>query len=101
MQDKILTKGVTLVDFWAPWCGPCRAMMPVIEKVQQEIKQDFKVIKINVDEQDNTYYSELISQHDIRAIPTLIIYKNGDVFSRFNGVQTASKLIEEIKKALE
>ncbi len=76
-----------LVDFWAPWCGPCRMIGPVIEQLAAENVGKLKVAKINVDENQN-----LAGSLDVQNIPTLILFHNGQVSDRFVGVQPKSRL---------
>jgi len=80
-----------LVDFWAPWCGPCRAIAPVLEELAKEYDQQIRVVKMNVDENPSTP-----SKYGIRAIPTLILFKNGDVAGQVTGAVSKSNLKEMI-----
>lgn len=81
-----------LVDFWAPWCGPCQAMGPIIEELSKEIADKAKVGKLNVDENSAT-----ASQYGIMSIPSIKIFKGGKVVKEFVGVQAK----ETLKKELE
>ena len=69
-----------LLDFWAPWCGPCRMVGPVIEQLAEEYSGRLKVGKVNVDEED-----ELSRRHTIRSIPTLVLYKDGKIVNQAAG----------------
>ena len=83
-----------LVDFWAPWCGPCQMMGPILEEVAEEAKDFAKVGKLNVDENPGT-----AGQYSVMSIPTLIIFKEGKPLKTMTGVQSKEALIEELKNA--
>jgi thioredoxin 1 len=101
MNNKIPNKGVVLVDFWAPWCGPCRNMLPILEKLQQDIKQDFTLIKINVDQaSDDTEIQGIVQEHKIRSIPTLVLYKDGVLIETLHGTQKLETLTSLVNKAV-
>ena len=84
-QEKIKAGGKVLVDFWAPWCGPCRAMAPTLEKFSAE-NEDIQVIKVNVDENPET------AEIGIRSIPTLIAYSGGEEIERVVGAVSGDRL---------
>ncbi len=83
-----------LVDFWAPWCGPCRMLTPVIEELAGENAGSAKVVKVNVDDSPN-----VAGNYGVSSIPTLMVFKGGDVVDRFVGVQPKSKLQAAIDAA--
>jgi len=83
-----------LVDFWAPWCGPCRQIAPVIEQLAGENMGAIKIGKLNVDDAPNSAQS-----YGVSSIPTLMIFKNGEVIDRFVGVQPKTKLQQAIDNA--
>ncbi len=95
-EEVLKNSKPVLVDFWAPWCGPCRAIAPVIEELAKEYEGQIEMVKINVDENPSTP-----SKYGIRAIPTLILFKNGDVVGQVTGAVSKSNLKEMInQKAL-
>ena len=76
-----------LVDFWAPWCGPCRRVVPLVEQIAQE-RDDIKVVKINVDEEQ-----ELAAQYQIMTIPTLMVIKQGQVVKQSIGAMPKAQIL--------
>ena len=88
-------KGVAMVDFWAPWCGPCRMLAPVVEELAGEYAGKVKVAKLNVDEAPDTS-----TQFGVSSIPTLIFFKDGKVVSQTVGLQTKSALQEKLNALL-
>jgi thioredoxin 1 len=88
--------GVTLVDFWAPWCGPCRMQGPIIDQVAQATQGKAKVAKVNIDTAAAT-----ATTHGVQSIPTLIIFKDGQALQQFVGVRSGKDLITAIDKAME
>ena len=80
-QDTIAKSTLpVLVDFWAPWCNPCKAMMPVLEELAQDLAGKVTIAKVNVDEA-----GEIAAQFGIRAIPTMILFKGGTIADQFTG----------------
>ena len=84
-----------MVDFWAPWCRPCRAISPVIDELEKEYAESLEVYKVNVDD-----CPDLPEKYSIRAIPTVIVYKGGEVAERVTGAVSKESLKEMIGKAL-
>ncbi len=82
-----------LVDFWAPWCGPCQAQGPILDELAGETEGKAKIMKVNVDE--NT---ELASQYSVMSIPALKVFKNGEVVEELVGVHQKDQLMEVIEK---
>ena len=83
-----------LVDFWAPWCGPCRIIAPSLEELNDEI-DNFRVVKLNVDENQQT-----AAQYDVMSIPTLIVFKNGQPAKKIIGAMPKKRLQQELEPAL-
>ena len=84
-----------LVDFWAPWCGPCRMIAPILEELSHEYDGKVKVVKINVDDSPNT-----AGEYGVRSIPTLILFKDGKVFEQTVGAQSKENLKQLVDKSL-
>jgi len=93
--NATVAKGVTLVDFWAPWCQPCRTQAPILERVAQAMGDRARICKVNVDE--NPAVARL---YQIQGIPTLILFKKRVGIKRFIGVQTAEDLLDAIRESL-
>ena len=91
-QEVLKSDKVTLVDFWAPWCGPCQMMGPIIEELAKEFEGKAKIGKCNVDEN-----GEVSEKFSIMSIPSIKIFKDGKIAKEFTGVQTK----EALKSALE
>ncbi|MBN2616674.1 MAG: thioredoxin [Spirochaetales bacterium] len=92
---KETSEGVVLVDFWAPWCGPCRAIAPTLEKLASEFGDSVKITKVNTDD-----YPELAQEFEVMGIPALFVLKNGEIVDRFTGVQPIGVLQNSLKNNL-
>jgi thioredoxin 1 len=83
-----------LVDFWAPWCGPCRVVAPHLEELNNE-RSDLRVVKLNVDDNPNT-----AARYNIMAIPTILLFKGGNVAHTIQGAMPKNRIVTEIEPAL-
>jgi thioredoxin 1 len=95
-SDVLKAGKPVLVDFWAEWCGPCRAIAPALEDMAGELKEKLTVAKINIDENPTTP-----QKYNVRGIPTLILFKNGQVAAMKVGALPKNKLFEWVESALE
>ncbi|MCL2177968.1 MAG: thioredoxin [Proteobacteria bacterium] len=95
-QNHVLESPLpVLVDFWAPWCGPCRAVAPIVEEIAKEYAERLRVAKLNVDECTQT-----AQQYAVRSIPTLLLFKGGNVVEQIIGSVPKTKLEELLQKVL-
>jgi thioredoxin 1 len=93
-RDVINSTQPVLVDFWAPWCGPCRMIAPVVEELAMEYAGSVKIVKVNID--DNSHSAEA---YGVSSIPTLLVFKGGQIVNSFVGVQSKSKIQQALDAA--
>ena len=92
-NEVIKNEGITVVDFFADWCGPCRKLSPILEEVEQELSGKVKFTKINTDEN-----IEMAKKYQVSGLPTLMIFKNGEPAERMVGLMPKSSIITNIEK---
>ena len=91
--NQQIKKGVTLVDFWAAWCGPCKMMAPILNDLSEELDGSTSIGKLNVEK-----YQSVSATYQVRGIPTMILFKDGKEINRFVGVKTKAFLLKEMMK---
>ena len=94
-EDVLKSETPVLVDFWAEWCGPCRIVAPLLDEIAAELGEKVKIVKLNVDENPNT-----AAKYGIMSIPTLMLFKNGEIASRQVGAAPKQKLHQWISGAV-
>ena len=93
-QEVLDHEGAVLVDFWATWCGPCRVLHPVLEEIAAE-RDDLKIVSIDIDENPC-----IAAQYEVLSIPTMILFKEGQLVNRMVGAMPKRKLLKELEPAL-
>lgn len=94
VEEALNTQDTVLIDFWAPWCGPCRMLSPVIDEIAQSLTPGLKVAKVNVDEQP-----ELAMKFGVMSIPTLVVLKGGEIVMSSVGVKSKSSILQMLQSA--
>ncbi len=95
-NDKVLKSSIpVLVDFWAPWCGPCKAMLPIMDELEKDYDGKVSLVKMNVDE--NT---DVPGKHNVMSIPTFLIVKGGEVVDSFVGTKSREEVAKRLDAAL-
>jgi len=85
-----------LVDFYATWCGPCQMLAPILEEVNRQLAPRLRVVKIDTDK-----YPQLASRYDIQALPTVVLFRDGELVDRIEGVLSAAQLVERLSPQLD
>jgi len=93
--NEVIKDGVVLVDFWAPWCGPCRMIAPVIEELAEEYEGKAKIAKVNTDEQP-----AIAAEYGIRSIPTILFFKDGQLVDQMIGAAGKAVFAEKLDALL-
>ncbi|MDH5464006.1 MAG: thioredoxin [Thiovulaceae bacterium] len=93
--DATINEGVSLVDFWAPWCGPCRMIAPVIEELAESFEGKANICKVNTDEEQ-----EIAAKYGIRSIPTIIFFKNGELVDQMVGAASKQAFEDKLNALL-
>lgn len=93
--EDTIKEGVVLVDFWAPWCGPCRMLSPIIEELAGEFSEKAKICKLDTDQ-----FGEVSAKFGVRSIPTLIFFKDGEIKETLIGAQSKQAIADKLNALL-
>ena len=93
-QEVLQSEKPVIVDFWAEWCGPCHAVAPVLDKIAEERADELKLVKINVDEEQ-----ELMIRYGVQSIPTIILFKDGEPSKKVIGARSKADFLKEFELA--
>ena len=89
--DETFSSGLCLVDFWAPWCGPCKMLSPILDQIAEEVGDQIKITKANIDD-----LPEQCVKYGIRNVPEILIFNDGQVVAQLNGMQSKAKILDAI-----
>lgn len=93
-EDVLDSEGAVLVDFWATWCGPCRVLHPVLEEIDAE-RDDLKIVSLDIEENQKT-----AAQYEVPSVPTMILFKDGQMVDRMVGAMPKRRLLKQLEQAL-
>ena len=94
-EEVVKSELPVLIDFWAEWCGPCKEVSPILEEISTEMSDSIKIVKVNIDENTN-----IPSQYGVQSIPTLIIFKKGEVVATKIGMSSKNELLSWINTSI-
>ena len=91
--DETIGEGISLVDFWAAWCGPCRMLAPVIDELAEKYEGQYKICKVNADEEE-----ELLARYGVMMLPTVILFRDGEELDKRIGIHPLAEFVEMLDK---
>src|SRR3989344_3271405 len=95
-KEVLESKEPVMVDFYAGWCGPCKAMAPIVEELAKEMKDKIKIFKVSIETEE-----DLASEYGVMSIPTFLFFKGGKIVEQASGMMSKAKMLELIKKVLK